>query len=355
MNILKDPELIRMVNATLKDFDDLMVKSKGSSPEYYFEWRLMEKMSLYSHPMREIAYVECRKYDQVRKLFPAIEKLFSLDFEDVYPKYIQEWVNELSELSLLIYTRRDRASARKFVRKFHQIELPKKVISYYKVCYEVFKSVADVFDSYPIKHPVLLRLANWVSSVKAVADMDSCNKLEKIRLEENPRLTERARLIFSLIDSSESEKLEFKSTFSYCMREERYDKKLKKECTKTICAFLNAGGGRLLVGVSDSGEILGLEKDLAHKGNSEDKFILDFRSSVSEAIGSGFYNEIEWHIEDLGLNNKVLIVEVKPGKAPCYHNGNEFFARIGPASEKITNKKGGFNNLDNYISSRFES
>lgn len=41
---------------------------------------------------------------------------------------------------------------------------------------------------------------------------------------------------------------------------------LKKECWTAICAFLNADGGDLLIGVADDATVLGLEADLARAG-----------------------------------------------------------------------------------------
>ena len=44
-------------------------------------------------------------------------------------------------------------------------------------------------------------------------------------------------------------------------RENKLDKKMEEIILKTISAFSNAEGGKLLIGVTDEGEILGLESD----------------------------------------------------------------------------------------------
>jgi hypothetical protein len=64
-----------------------------------------------------------------------------------------------------------------------------------------------------------------------------------------------------LIATGENDKLEFKATLRWNIHAERVGKEIEHETLKTIAAFLNSEGGTLLIGVSDSGEILGLDAD----------------------------------------------------------------------------------------------
>ena len=61
--------------------------------------------------------------------------------------------------------------------------------------------------------------------------------------------------------AGESQTLEFKSSARWNVRAASPDKKLEHAITKTVCAFLNAEGGTLLIGVDDNGQVLGLEDD----------------------------------------------------------------------------------------------
>jgi len=73
------------------------------------------------------------------------------------------------------------------------------------------------------------------------------------------------RLIKDLIKEGESEQLEFKTVVD------------KESIAKTLCAFLNAEGGRVVVGVSDKGEILGISNAVSQKENIQSyliKFLL---------------------------------------------------------------------------------
>ena len=72
--------------------------------------------------------------------------------------------------------------------------------------------------------------------------------------------------IRGLLRAGESQTLEFKSTARYNMLAARPDKKMEHVVVKTVCGFLNAEGGTLLIGVDDDGQVVGLEKDLSTLG-----------------------------------------------------------------------------------------
>ncbi|MEK6862171.1 MAG: ATP-binding protein, partial [Nanoarchaeota archaeon] len=67
--------------------------------------------------------------------------------------------------------------------------------------------------------------------------------------------------IISLIEEGESNKLEFKSTLRTNLHTNQADKQVEHSILKTLAAYLNSDGGTLLIGVSDIGEICGIEKD----------------------------------------------------------------------------------------------
>jgi hypothetical protein len=70
-----------------------------------------------------------------------------------------------------------------------------------------------------------------------------------------------------LIRAGESQTIEFKSTARWNVRATRPDPKLEHVIVKTVCGFLNAEGGSLLIGVDDEGTILSLDQDLATLGS----------------------------------------------------------------------------------------
>ena len=90
-----------------------------------------------------------------------------------------------------------------------------------------------------------------------------------------------------LIDGGENVQVEFKSSFSHCITKKTKENYLIDEVLKAIAGFLNKNGGDLLIGVSDSGEFLGIEEELEkHYKNSQDKFKRAFIESINHAYSS---------------------------------------------------------------------
>jgi predicted HTH transcriptional regulator len=70
-----------------------------------------------------------------------------------------------------------------------------------------------------------------------------------------------------LLSVGESQTVEFKSTARWNTRAGQQDKKMEHVILKTVCGFLNAEGGTLLIGVDDDGQIVGLDDDMETLGS----------------------------------------------------------------------------------------
>lgn len=115
------------------------------------------------------------------------------------------------------------------------------------------------------------------------------------------------QLIKNLIKQGENGQLEFQEIVR------------KEDIAKTLCAFLNAEGGTILIGLKDDGEIIGI--DQAEKHEAELKQYL-FQSIIPEA-------PVTVSIEKIGTK-KILSVKVWNGSKPPYiFNGVIFFRRGG--------------------------
>jgi hypothetical protein len=90
--------------------------------------------------------------------------------------------------------------------------------------------------------------------------------------------------IETMIVQGESDQLEFKSSLSWSYRGNQIDKRLESVVLKTIAAFANADGGKLIIGVDDEGTVLGLERDYVTLRGSKDEFELHLRNLVQSAI-----------------------------------------------------------------------
>lgn len=91
-----------------------------------------------------------------------------------------------------------------------------------------------------------------------------------------------------LIAGGESEMLEFKSSLRWDYQFGKTNKKLEEVIIKTIAAFANSNGGTLLIGVDDSGKILGLENDYSWLLGDKDEFELHLRNIISKSFGIVF-------------------------------------------------------------------
>ncbi|MBE2218189.1 MAG: ATP-binding protein, partial [Ignavibacteria bacterium] len=73
---------------------------------------------------------------------------------------------------------------------------------------------------------------------------------------------------------------------SYDYRQVKTDKNLEDIILKSIAGFLNAKGGTLILGVDDSGEILGLTEDYwTLKRKNKDGFQQKLIQLISNAFG----------------------------------------------------------------------
>src|SRR5690625_6416401 len=81
-----------------------------------------------------------------------------------------------------------------------------------------------------------------------------------------------------IINEGESSILEFKSTLRWNIRESRHDKKMEEVIMKSIVAFANGEGGKLLIGVADDGEILGLQNDYNTLKNRSEEHTSELQS-----------------------------------------------------------------------------
>lgn len=89
------------------------------------------------------------------------------------------------------------------------------------------------------------------------------------------------------IARGESASLEFKSTFRWDLRENRINRSLETVVIKTLAGYMNGQGGTLLIGVADSGSIVGLEKDYsALKKPDRDGFEQVLMTSMASKLGA---------------------------------------------------------------------
>jgi hypothetical protein len=157
--------------------------------------------------------------------------------------------------------------------------------------------------------------------------------------EKNPSLFKKTEVlkeeIFELIKRGENENLEFKSTFRTNLHTNEIDRKVEYSALKTIAAFINSRGGTLLVGINDSKEIIGIEKD---NFVSSDKLSLHITNLIKTRLGKNSPPLIKYKFIDVD-GKTILKIECEKGNKPVFlktqENEEEFYIRAGPSTAQI--------------------
>ena len=149
--------------------------------------------------------------------------------------------------------------------------------------------------------------------------------------------------ISDLIDSGETQSLEFKSTGRWNLHTSSKDDKMEHVIVKTVCGFLNAEGGTLLIGVGDDEQIIGLERDyqtLPRKPN-KDGYELWLRQHLDKSLScqTAAIVRIEFEAVD---GNEICVVHVGASRRPVFAKPlsggsipSEFWVRVGNATQQL--------------------
>ncbi|MGL4484590.1 MAG: ATP-binding protein, partial [Anaerovoracaceae bacterium] len=110
-----------------------------------------------------------------------------------------------------------------------------------------------------------------------------------------------------ILAEGESNSVEFKETV---------DKTIASE----VCAFANASGGKILIGVTDKAEVIGT--DISNAA----------RSRIQDTI-----NKVEPMIQaKLEIVSNIIVIAVPPGHNKPYSCPQGFYMRFGPNSQKLS-------------------
>jgi hypothetical protein len=150
------------------------------------------------------------------------------------------------------------------------------------------------------------------------------------------------RDIEELLQAGENEKVEFKSSIRYDYFRKTTNRDLEMVIAKTIVGFMNAKGGKLILGVDDDGNTLGLEKDfktLKHK--NRDGYEREIFRIISTQLGheACFSNHISFYVFD---QKEICVIDIEPSSKPVYVDDGEnttFYVRTGNATYPLTVKE----------------
>jgi len=155
---------------------------------------------------------------------------------------------------------------------------------------------------------------------------------ERRRLQTQPSPEQR---IAHIIAGGENDHTEFKSTLRWSVKDNKPEHGVEIAWLKTVAAFLNSDGGKLVVGVDDRGTLLGIELD---RFENSDKYLLHVNNRLQQHIGSQHAGSVRFGLYPAG-DKQVLLIECTPASKPVFLNDGAqelFFVRSGPATRKLT-------------------
>jgi len=142
--------------------------------------------------------------------------------------------------------------------------------------------------------------------------------------------------IASLIQQGEGPNVEFKSSARWDVRQNKVSTALQDVIVKAVASFLNSdSGGKLLVGVADNGNVLGLERDyLSLPRHDRDSFENFLNTLVGNALGVDTLFLIR--IQFYNLDGKdVCMVTALPSPKPVYSSEGTLYIRTGNSSRPL--------------------
>ena len=110
---------------------------------------------------------------------------------------------------------------------------------------------------------------------------------------------------------------------------------------KTLVAFMNTEGGTTLIGIEDSGQVFGLERDLNLVGGSQDRFLQLLNSVVADRIGVQYTPYVAARIDSVE-EKPICIVDTSKSTEPAFlsgHKGREFYVRVGNATRALDSEE----------------
>jgi len=152
--------------------------------------------------------------------------------------------------------------------------------------------------------------------------------------------SELARDVHSLIEGGEGETVEFKASVRWDFQSNKINSALEHAIVKTIAGFLNHRGGNLLIGVKDSGEIIGLESDYATlKHQNRDGFQQFVMTLVKTRLGALACPLIHVVFQEIDDGKDVCRVIVEPSNQPVYVSTSggaaHYFLRTGNTTREM--------------------
>lgn len=149
--------------------------------------------------------------------------------------------------------------------------------------------------------------------------------------------------IDALLRAGESDRVEFKETARWNVRENRKDPRMEIAIAKSVAAFLNSRGGTLVIGVDDTGSAVGLERDLTTLRTADhDRFELWLRDMLSTALGRNAAALPRIVFVTTASGSAVCVIACRPSPRPVFltqpkdgGHTTDLWVRVGNSSRAL--------------------
>ena len=166
------------------------------------------------------------------------------------------------------------------------------------------------------------------------------------------KISKKKESIDDILGEGEGQTIEYKETFKWDVKNQNKNKSLKEDVSKAVCAFLNAQGGKVFIGVNDNREVKGIEPDLRLYGNPN-------RERCKDLLSQELKKTLKDHIDAITINltdnsyriikgHEILEINVAPSSRPVFIFNEDFIVRNGNASIKLEGKS-----FHDYLVDRF--
>ena len=188
-----------------------------------------------------------------------------------------------------------------------------------------------------------IKISNVISA--GFAKIDSGPVTNQSEVEDQPSVE-------SLLRDMETKRIEFKETARVSIKNDIPEKVINEGVIKTVAAFMNSEGGTLGIGISDDGDVPGIQRDLDYKNQDLDGYQNWMITMLNNAVGSAFVaGLIDIRFE---AHNDVVVclVDVKESSKPVFASSSKgtdlFFVRSGNTTHVLAGEQ-----LQVYIKERF--
>jgi hypothetical protein len=145
--------------------------------------------------------------------------------------------------------------------------------------------------------------------------------------------------VSDLLRHMETHRVEFKMSARASLENDAPEKVINDGIVKTVAAFLNSHGGTLAIGITDDGDICGIQHDLDFKHQDLDGYQNWLSGLLLGAIGGGAVGaHVGFRLEPVGAE-VVVLVDVASSPSPVYakttKGDNCFYVRVNNTTRQF--------------------